>query len=446
MNRILVKPNSSHPARPYAAAARPALYSALATALFSCAVVSAAAQVLPAPPSVTVPPSSIAGPNDTGSRFHTNLEFLSLAKGAVTPNGPPFPGAAYNTPSSIACVYGLQPAVAGCNPYNTTLNPAGGSRAIAVVDAYDNPNIYYDTAIFNSQFAVTTTPPNVVYAPSGAFPPGACTGPATQPPSAAGTGWDIEASLDVQWAHAMAPGAALYLVEAQSSSLLDLLCAVSVAGSLVSKAGGGEISMSFGGAEFNGENIADPVFTTPGIVYFASTGDTPGVIYPSASPNVIAVGGTSISRNVLSDNFRFENTWQETGGGLSAFEARPAYQNSITGLVGASRGVPDVSADANVFTGVWVFNSSNVPECVPAGCWFIVGGTSLSSPLWAGITNAAGHFLASSAAELSRIYADPPQAFNDITVGTCGLYMGEVAAAGWDFCSGQGTPKGYPGK
>lgn len=444
MNRTLVKLNSSDLARSQAGAGQPVLRFVMAAALVSCA--AASAQVLPPPTSVTLPPSSVAGPNDAGSRFHTNLEYLTFAKGSVTPNGPPFAGAAYNTPSSIACLYGLQPAVAGCNPYNTTLNPTGGSRAIALVDAYDNPNIFYDTIIFNAQFQVNASAPQVVYAPAGAFPPGQCAGPATQPPPAKGTGWDIEASLDVQWAHAMAPNATLYLVEAQSSSLLDLLCAVSVANSLVAAAGGGEISMSFGGGEFAGENLGDPVFTTPGIVYFASTGDNPGVMYPSASPNVVAVGGTSLSRNTLSNNFRFENTWQETGGGLSAFESRPAYQNSIIGLVGVARGVPDISADANPSTGVWVFNSSYIPACAPVGCWFVVGGTSLSSPLLAGITNAAGHFSASSAAELAKIYGDPATDFNDITVGSCGIYMGEIAAAGWDFCSGRGSPKGYTGE
>jgi len=91
---------------------------------------------------------------------------------------------------------------------------------------------------------------------------------------------------------------------------------------------------------------------------------------------------------------------------------------------------------------VWVFNSSFVG--VPA--WFIVGGTSVASPVWAGITNAAGSFSPSSAAQLNKLYGDPASDFNDITFGVCGPFMGYLAAAGWDLCSGLGSPNTYSGK
>lgn len=412
---------------------------------------AAAQQPMPAPGALNLPPSSIPGAKDTGIRAHTNLILLGpgLTPTVGAEAGPPFgPGVFYETPASMACLYGFQPAVAGCNPYHAVLNPTGGSRAVAIVDAYDNPNISKDMAVFTAQFGVAPAVNfNVVYAPSGGATPGSCSGAATPPSPAAGTGWDIEASLDTQWAHAMAPNAALYLVEAQSADYLDLLCAVSVASSIVVGSGGGEISMSWGGGEFPAEVSADGVFTAPGVVYFASAGDGPGVSYPSASPNVVSVGGTTLSRNALSGNFRFENTWQSTGGGASIFEPRPVYQNSIVALVGGARGVPDVSADANPVTGVWLFNSSYAPPTAcPNGCWFVVGGTSLSSPLWAGITNAAGAFSASSGAELNKLYASPAGDFNDISIGVCGVFMGEVAAGGWDFCSGRGSPKTYTGK
>jgi subtilase family serine protease len=386
-----------------------------------------------------------------GVQAHTHLQMLA-AKFTGTPSniGPPFPGLFYETPASIACIYGLapqQPPAAGCNPNSVDANPNGGGGAIAIVDAYDNPNAVDDLQTFNLQFGVTPINPAsfmVVYAPHGGAAPGSCDGAAVKPPPAAGTGWDIEASLDVQWAHAMAPGAKLYLVEAQSNLSVDLYCAVSTAGKILTTPPfkGGEISMSWGGGEFPGETAVDHVFTTSGVVYFASTGDAPSTQYPSVSPNVVAVGGTTLSRDPVKGNFIFENTWQSTGGGISLFESRPTYQKGIAALVGDHRGVPDIAADANPFTGVWVFNSS----LFGVGEWFILGGTSVASPVWAGITNAAGSFSASSTAQLTMLYGDPASDFNDITVGVCGPYMGYAAAAGWDVCSGLGSPNTYSGK
>jgi subtilase family serine protease len=300
--------------------------------------------------------------------------------------------------------------------------------------------------MFNSQFGIA--PVNsasfvVLYAPFGGVALGSCKNDAPiKPPPAAGTGWDIEASLDVQWAHAMAPLATLYLIEAQSNSLADLICAVSLAGTVIATHGGGDISMSWGSGEFPSETALDSVFTASGVVYFASTGDAPGTQYPSVSPNVVAVGGNTLSRNPVTGNFIFENSWQSTGDGISRFESRPAYQNGINSVVGDHRGVPDVAADANPATGVWVFNSSFIG--IPV--WFIVGGTSVAAPTWAGITNAAGGFSPSSVAQLTKLYGDPANDFNDITVGVCGPFQGYVAAAGWDLCSGLGSPKTYTGK
>ena len=399
--------------------------------------------------SITIPSSSIAKAGDAGKRAHTNIRIKATSKDfkGATPQayGPPFAGYFYEDPSSIACIYKLQRAIPGCNPNVTSANPSGGGNVLAIVDAFDDPNATSDLTNFSIQFglaAVSPTSFQVVYAPLGTTPLGSCTGPATEPPSAAPYGWDVEESLDIEWAHAMAPAATLYLVEAQSNSYYDLFCAVSVASNLVQAGGGGEVSMSWGSGEFPGETAGDPVFTTPGVVYFASTGDGPGVSYPSASPNVVAVGGTTLSTNSTTGDFIQENVWQDTGGGLSAFESRPTYQAGISGIVGTQRGVPDVAAEANPYTGVWVLDTL----VFGPGTWYIVGGTSVASPMWAGIVNAAGTFSASSNAELTGLYADPKTDFTDITKGSCGVYMGDFAAAGWDPCSGLGSPKTYKGK
>jgi subtilase family serine protease len=242
----------------------------------------------------------------------------------------------------------------------------------------------------------------------------------------------------------MAPSATLYLVEAQSNSFVNLFCAVTVASNLVAAAGGGEVSMSWGSGEFSFETLFDSVFTTPNVVYFASTGDGPGVSWPSASPNVVAVGGTSLSFDPSTGNFIGENTWQDTGGGASRYESRPSYQNgNIAHIVGLQRGTPDISSDANPATGVWVWDSLGAP---PGGYWYIVGGTSVSSPTWAGIVNTAGQFAGSSQAELTQLYSDPTSNFNGIKVGNCGPYMSILASGSWDFCSGRGSPRNYTGK
>jgi kumamolisin len=404
----------------------------------------------------TLPPSSISHAADAGQRAHTNLQILASSKDfTANPQvtGPPFPGYLYQTPASIACIYSLQPAVPGCNPNVASSNPSGGSRFIGIVDAYDDPNAYVDLQFFSTQFGLAPITPSsfrVVYAPYGGPSPGSCVGPATQPSSALGTGWDLEESLDIEWSHAMAPQATLYLVEAQSNSFPDLLCAVSVASNLVNAgyplnpAGGGEVSMSWGGGEFPAETTIDSVFTTPKVVYFASAGDSPGVIYPSASQNVVSAGGTSLSFDPMTGDFIGENTWQETGGGASSFESRPSYQaRNVKNILGTQRGTPDVASDANPYTGVWVWDSLGAP---PGGFWYIVGGTSVSSPTWAGIVNTAGGFSASSQAELTTLYSDPTSDFTGIKVGNCGPYMSVFASASWDFCSGRGSPNDYRGK
>jgi subtilase family serine protease len=96
--------------------------------------------------------------------------------------------------------------------------------------------------------------------------------------------------------------------------------------------------------------------------------------------------------------------------------------------------VPDVAAVANPNTGVWVYDTN-------AGGWIVVGGTSVASPVVAGITNNAGRFSLSSNAELTRLYTNPSMSF-DIQKGICGPYAGYWATAGWDFCSGVGSPAG----
>jgi subtilase family serine protease len=365
--------------------------------------------------------------------------------------GPPYSGYAYETPASLACIYHLVAVVAGCNPNTFKTNPTGGSKAIGIVDAYDYPTAMADLNIFAAQFglpAVTATTFKKIYAGGT----DGCSG--TKPANNAG--WEGEEALDIEMAHGMAPKATIFLVEAQTNSFTDLLVAEDCAGKKVAAAGGGEVSNSWGGGEFSGETTYDSHFKVGKVVYFASTGDAAGTIWPSTSTNVVAVGGTTTSRvNTVSGskmtpatfgNFIGESAWEEGGGGLSLYEPRPAYQKSLPAA--AHKVVPDVSSDANPNTGVWVYDAN----ATTGVGWYVFGGTSVSSPTWAGIVNRAGGFATSTPAELTKIYTAYATAtsyaadFNDIAYGLCGFYDGYQAVAKWDPCTGVGSPRTYAGK
>ena len=382
------------------------------------------------------PDSSVEQPEHVGLRAHTNFKTFVPAAGmaarqnspeaAPQASGPPFRGYFYETPASLACVYHLVPSPdADCNPNTVTANPSGGARAIAIVDAYHYPTAASDLARFSAQFGLPPANLQVVFA-NGHQPP-------------VNADWNVEEALDIEWAHAMAPKAKIYLVEAASPSYANLLSAVLVANNLAASAGGGEVSMSWGGNEFAAETSYDGYFTQSGIVYFASSGDSPGVIWPSTSRNVVSVGGTSISRNPTTGTFQHELAWQSGGGGPSALEPLPGFQNGISNIVNGHRGTPDVAADADPSTGVWVYASPY---------WYVVGGTSVAAPVWAGIVNWAGNFAPSSKSELATLYANLSAAsdFRDIMLGSCGPNQGYSAIGGWDFCTGIGSPVGKLGK
>ena len=362
---------------------------------------------------IIYPQSSLPVPG----RHHTNYFFVD--SDIPNLNGPD-PGD--ETPSSLACVYQLVTGPTGC-PIATSKNlPTGGWGAIAIVDAGDYPTAAADLHAFSVQFGLPDANLTVKW-----------TGK-TKPPVY--SDWLVEEALDIEWAHAMAPNAKIYLVESVQVNTDPTWAAVQLAANLVAKAGGGVVSMSWGDPEVSNEIKWDYYFTKPGVVYFAASGDSGiGVsIYPGASPNVVSVGGTFFNR---AQNGQFVNEVYYTGGGggnLSPFEPTPSYQSGVTGIVGTHRGYPDVAADfccASVYL---------------QGGWLSVGGTSWASPTFAGIVNAAGNKEKSSLDELNLIYgelANPTEYkadFNDITKGDTRCKVG------FDQCTGIGSPKTYVGK
>jgi subtilase family serine protease len=210
--------------------------------------------------------------------------------------------------------------------------------------------------------------------------------------------------------------------------------------------------MSWGGGESSGDPSTNSHFTTPsghaGVTFFASTGDNgaPGG-YPAYSPNVVAVGGTSLTVTG-SNTWAGETGWSGSGGGISTVENKPSYQSAVT-QSSTRRTIPDVAADANPNTGANVLDSFSQGSTAP---WIVVGGTSLSSPLWAGFMALANQgratlgesSLSGSTGTLPKIYAEMSAAgvavtdFHDVTSGNNGF----AAGAGYDLVTGVGSPIG----
>jgi len=390
-----------------------------------CSLPAVAGQEAPRHLQVLVPESAGSSPRDRGLLSHTRLRVL------VVPNAAASTTSQFNTPATLRSVYNL-PAT-------------GGSGAIAIVDSYHYPTALADFNAFSSYFGLPTETSTVATAAgNGKFQVVYARG--YQPQSGGNyiASWNLEAALDIEWAHAMAPNAKIYLVEAASSSTSDLDYAVRVAATLT---GVKEVSMSWGGSESSYEAMFyDPLFTANGVVYLASGGDSSDQMeYPAASPNVVSCGGTTVNRSTTGV-FLSETGWSDTGCGPSVYEPRPSYQNGVASVVGTKRGVSDFAFDSDPNTGVYVYDST--PLWGGSG-WWILGGTSVASPSLAGVLNLAASsgngFAANTAAEQARIYGSlgNAKAFRDIASGTDGKYSCKV---GYDFITGVGSPNGLVGK
>jgi subtilase family serine protease len=369
---------------------------------------------------VLIPESSQGRAADYGRRAHTSHVILAPDAVGTRPSaaGSSLPWG--ENPTSLRAVYNLP--------------STGGAGVIAIVDAYDDPHAAQDLTVFSEMFGL---PPCT--ATSGCFRKVYAKGIAP----AVNCGWAQEISLDIEWAHAMAPNARIVLVEAASNNSTDLMQAVNVASSIVSPSGTGfgEVSMSWGMQEFPSEVSYDSYFQQRGVVYVASSGDVGGQRqYPAVSHQVVAAGGTTIHRSP-SGAFTGETAWSGSGGGPSAYEARPHYQDSLVTKVGSRRGTPDISFDADPNSGVAVYDST---PCQGVSGWLVFGGTSVSAPALAGVFNLAGHFYASSNIEQSTLYSNlGTPSLRDITAGTAGAFS---AGPGWDFVTGVGSVKSVADK
>jgi hypothetical protein len=352
--------------------------------------------------------------------------YVLIPHGGPTPFGTPGPTG--YTPAQVRHAYGFDQI-----SFNGTTGD-GSNTTIAIVDAYDDPNIANDLHQFDLKFNL----------PDPTFTKVNETGGTTMP--SANAGWASEIALDVEWAHAIAPGANILLVEASSSFYSDLLTAVQYA---ASQSGVVAVSMSWGGGEFSGETSFDSYFQTPsghdGVTFVASSGDSGSpASYPASSPNVVAVGGTTLKLDA-SNNILSETGWSGSGGGISSVESQPSYQSGVVTQSSTRRATPDVAYDANPNTGFPVYDSYNNGTSAP---WSQFGGTSDAAPQWAALIAIAdqGRALAGLSSldgpseTLPKLYSLSSSDFHDITSGTSTGSPNQSAGTGYDLVTGLGSP------
>ena len=353
---------------------------------------------------------------------------LASADGLSPAGGPGGQNSGF-TPQQISQAYGFNQITFN----NGSVKGDGSGQTIAIVDAYNQPNIVSDLAAFDSKYGLAAPPSFTVVNQTGG----------TTLPSS-DTNWGMEESLDVEWAHAMAPGAKIVLVEANTSSMSDLTTAVSYARGLSNVS---VVSMSWGsnGGEFSTETSYDNDFTTPsghnGVTFVASSGDNGSggaPEYPSVSPNVIAVGGTVLTTDTAG-NYQSETGWSGSGGGISAYESQPKYQNGVVTQSSTMRTVPDVAYNGASGSLYEVYDTSGY------GGWIQVYGTSAGAPQWAALVAIADQgralngdgTLDGRSQTLPALYQMPSSDFHDITSGSNGAYS---AGTGYDLVTGKGTP------
>jgi hypothetical protein len=307
----------------------------------------------------------------------------------------------------------------------------GTGEVIAIVVAFHDPNLASDLQTFDSTYGLAN--------------------PSLTQVDLAGTntndGWAGEETLDVEWAHAIAPGAKIVVVEAASDSNNDLLAAVNTARNTP---GVNVVSMSWGGPEFSGQTSYDSFFTTPaghtGITFIAASGDSgprAGAEWPASSPNVLAVGGTSLLINA-NNSYGGESYWTGSGAGISSYETEPSYQSSFQST--GRKTVADVAFVGDPNTGVAVYTTN--PSDGQGG-WLVVGGTSVGTPAWAGIIAIVDQGLAlggkgsldGATQTLPDLYSLASGDFNAVSNSTIAVRTGRFSST-IISADGRGTPVG----
>lgn len=332
-----------------------------------------------------------------------DLERRLLAAAALDAPYPTTPAAGYSA-SQVRTAYGVN-----------AMSLTGQGQRIVIVDAGLSPTLLADVTTFD---AVEGLPPIHLQTTQ--------TGPLSTPADGLDPGWYVEETLDVEWAHAIAPGAQIVVCACSTATLFDLGAGAAWAGKEPNVAA---VSLSWGAAG-DGNPFGDYLYldaTANRTVVLASSGDQGGVItWPGASPATIGVGGTSLQLGA-GGSYEGETGWSGSGGG-------PSTQKGVRS--------PLVSWDADPATGVQVWCTSYRP----GRGWYEVGGTSVSAPSWAGVIALTDQ----QRVTLGEPILTTPQArdmagaipyalcYHDITVGSAG---GNTAGKGFDYVTGLGSPR-----
>jgi subtilase family serine protease len=335
----------------------------------------------------------------------------SARPGSVRP-AVALPGFGYGPPD-IASAYQL----------DTSL---GSGQTIAIVDAFDNPKVESDLRAYRAAWGL---PPCTTA--NGCFRKVNQRGGSVPPEPDAG--WGVEIALDVQAVSSSCPRCKILLVEANNNTFEAIGKSVNTAAGL----GANVISNSYGGDEFNGIlDMGAAYYTHPGIAQVASSGDFGfgPAQFPAVYGGVIGVGGTTL--RPTSDGGWHEKAWGGAGSGCSAWVDKPAWQTDTHCRM---RTVADLSAVADPDTGLAVYDTFGLG---PDNGWIQVGGTSLSSPLIAGMIGLAGN--SSKLDDAGHIYAHVG-GLSDVRGGSNGFCGNDYLCTGkkgYDGPTGLGSPRG----
>ncbi|MEE6257501.1 carboxypeptidase regulatory-like domain-containing protein [Plantactinospora sonchi] len=308
------------------------------------------------------------------------------------------------------------------------LPDGGAGQTVAIVGAFGYAAAEADLAVFRAHYGLPpcTTANGCFRAVDQA---GGTNYPAEDPD------WSIETALDLDAVSAACPACDILLVQADNNAIGNLGRAVDTAARL----GAVAISNSYGVAgEMAFQNLYHAHYDHPGVAITVASGDIGNVqSFPATHPDVVAVGGTLLTRDSSPRGWT-ETAWENAGSGCSALEARPAYQADIDTHCGDKRATADISATAAPESGLAVYNTLGQDG------WAQWGGTSLAAPLLAAMYALAGDPLPGTYPVTYPYREDRAAGLSDVTEGTNG-FCGDLlctAGPGWDGPTGLGTPLG----
>jgi subtilase family serine protease len=435
---------------------RTAIPVAAVTGLLAFAAAAPGAHAAPAPARPATPVPALSGPILTGKQFPAPVSTETCQADL---------GINCYTPVQYRVAYDLSPL------YRRGI--IGRGRTIVIVDSFGSPTIQNDLHVFDTQFGFPD--PDLQIDKFGDVPPFDPTNPAM-------VGWAEETTLDVEYAHSIAPGAKIVLAEtpvAETEGVTGFPEMMAAEDSLIKQGVGDVISQSFGATENTFPGFSQGNFSSLLNLRFAfkdalahrvtvlgASGDNgatddeadgstlypmPVNSWPSSDPLVTSVGGSMLDLDNTGARVQPDAVWNDGfgagGGGKSAVFAAPLYQVGVRGVVGRQRGTPDISMSAAVNGAAWVYMS--FPGAGGAG-WNLVGGTSEATPIFSGIVALAdqvsGHRLGLINPALYGLgavsrHGNARTGLVDITTGNNSFagVTGFTAGPGYDLASGWGT-------